>query len=197
MVAELFDLKATTTTTAFVDCAPGDWFTSYVIAATEAGYVKGTSETTFSPNDQITRQDICTILGRALNAAPAADGAMAFSDADQIADYAYDYVLSFVGMSIVNGYEDGTFKPTANATRAEAAKIIYGVAQLENNAEVEGSQSDLATTGDDENTPADENAADDNAADENAEDAPVDDNAADENAEDAPVDDNAEDAPAE
>ena len=197
MVAELFDLKATTTTTAFVDCAPGDWFTSYVIAATEAGYVKGTSETTFSPNDQITRQDICTILGRALNAAPAADGAMVFSDADQIADYAYDYVLSFVGMSIVNGYEDGTFKPTANATRAEAAKIIYGVAQLADNAEADNSQIAPVTTGDDETAPVDENVADDNAADENAEDVSADDNAEDENAEDAPVDDNAEDEPAE
>ena len=129
MVAALFDLKASTEESKFEDCTADDWFTPYVIAASEAGYVNGVDDTHFNPNDQITRQDVCTILGRALNLAETADAG--FSDAAEIADYADQYVKAFVALGIVNGYEDGTFRPEAPATRAEAAKIIYGIVQLD------------------------------------------------------------------
>ena len=134
MVAQLFSLKATATESAFTDCTASDWYTPYVIAATEAGYVKGMSEDFFGANEQISRQDICTVLGRALSGIPTPAAEMSFADADEIADYALEYVQAFVDLKIVNGYEDGTFKPAASATRAEAAKIIDGVTKLDNQA---------------------------------------------------------------
>lgn len=131
MVAVLFSLKATSTESKFVDCGADDWFTPYVLAAAEAGYVNGVDDTHFAPNAQITRQDICTILGRVLDANEAAAEA-GFTDADQIQDYAVQYVKSFVALGVVNGYEDGTFRPEVSATRAEAAKILFGITKLDN-----------------------------------------------------------------
>ena len=128
MIAVMYDLKAVATESVFTDCTAADWFTPYVIAAAEAGYIKGVSDTEFAPNALITRQDICTILGRVLNTT--ADGAE-FVDSADIADYAAEYVDTLVGLGVINGYEDGTFKPLANATRAEVAKILDAVSKLE------------------------------------------------------------------
>lgn len=167
MVAVLFGLKATSTESKFVDCGADDWFTPYVLAAAEAGYVNGVDDTHFAPDAQITRQDICTILGRVLDANEAAAEA-GFTDADQIQDYAVQYVKSFVALGVVNGYEDGTFRPEVSATRAEAAKILFGITKLDNekvkNAVAALKGEVVAPAGD--NTEAvDENAADDTTAD--------------------------------
>lgn len=172
MVAVLFGLKATSTESKFADCGADDWFTPYVLAAAEAGYVNGVDDTHFAPDAQITRQDICTILGRVLDANEAAAEA-GFTDADQIQDYAVQYVKSFVALGVVNGYEDGTFRPEVSATRAEAAKILFGITKLDNekvkNAVAALKGEVVAPAGD--NTEAvDENAADENAADEAAAD---------------------------
>lgn len=189
MVAVLFGLKATSTESKFADCGADDWFTPYVLAAAEAGYVNGVDDTHFAPDAQITRQDICTILGRVLDANEAAAEA-GFTDADQIQDYAVQYVKSFVALGVVNGYEDGTFRPEVSATRAEAAKILFGITKLDNekvkNAVAALKGEVVAPAGD--NTEAvDENAADESAADENA----ADDTAAadDTTADDTTVDD--------
>ena len=181
MVAVLFGLKATSTESKFADCGADDWFTPYVLAAAEAGYVNGVDDTHFAPDAQITRQDICTILGRVLDANEAAAEA-GFTDADQIQDYAVQYVKSFVALGVVNGYEDGTFRPEVSATRAEAAKILFGITKLDNekvkNAVAALKGEVVAPAGD--NTEAvDENAADEAAADDtNADDTTVDDGSA-------------------
>lgn len=172
MVAVLFGLKATSTESKFADCGADDWFTPYVLAAAEAGYVNGVDDTHFAPDAQITRQDICTILGRVLDANEAAAEA-GFTDADQIQDYAVQYVKSFVALGVVNGYEDGTFRPEVSATRAEAAKILFGITKLDNekvkNAVAALKGEVVAPAGD--NTEAvDENAADDTADDTTADD---------------------------
>ena len=47
-----------------------------------------------------------------------------FSDAEDISDYAAEGVSALKNMQILNGFEDGSFKPLNSLTRAEAAKII-------------------------------------------------------------------------
>lgn len=128
MIVNLFGLEVSSTETGFVDCAADDWFTPYVAAAKQAGYVNGANDAEFAPNASITREDACTILGRALNAS--SDKALDFADADAIAAYAAPYVAALAELGIVNGYEDGTFAPANNITRAEAAKIIAGVSVI-------------------------------------------------------------------
>ena len=55
-----------------------------------------------------------------------------FADADNIADYAKDAVSKLTAKGIINGYEDNSFRPEGFATRAEAAKILYGLLPLIN-----------------------------------------------------------------
>ncbi len=122
MIVNLFGVKASQNTVAFTDCKADEWFTPFVAAAVEAGYVKGITDTEFAPDKTITREEACTILGRAY--AKTSDKALNFTDASGISDFATAYVALLVDMGYVNGYEDGTFLPKNEITRAEAAKII-------------------------------------------------------------------------
>ena len=54
-----------------------------------------------------------------------AAGDSEFTDAGNIANYAKDAISALEKLGILNGMGDGTFAPTANATRAQAAKVIY------------------------------------------------------------------------
>ncbi|MDR0671606.1 MAG: S-layer homology domain-containing protein, partial [Oscillospiraceae bacterium] len=60
------DLKAGAASKTFTDVKEGDWFKEFVDIASSAGVVQGVSETAFAPDRRITRQDLCTIVYRAL-----------------------------------------------------------------------------------------------------------------------------------
>lgn len=122
MIAVAFGLTATSGDSKFADCTADDWYTEFVNAVAEAGYVNGKDDDTFGANDPISRQEICTILGRILGVEDA--GELNFADADSIAEWAQAAVAALVEMGVVNGYEDGTFNGAANATRAEVAKML-------------------------------------------------------------------------
>lgn len=55
----------------------------------------------------------------------------AFTDHASISDWAYESVSVVKGFEIINGYDDGSFRPQGMATRAEAAtmftKLIYAL----------------------------------------------------------------------
>lgn len=122
MIAVAFGLTATSGDSKFADCTADDWYTEFVNAVAEAGYVNGKDDANFGADDPISRQEICTILGRILGVEDA--GELNFTDADSIADWAQAAVSALVEMGVVNGYEDGTFNGAANATRAEVAKML-------------------------------------------------------------------------
>lgn len=107
----------------------GHWAETYIAWAKDKGIVEGVSTTEFDPEAPITREQMATIFGRyALkqgivlpkDAAPAES----FPDADKISEYAREFVELMRIAGILNGYEDGTFRPQGNATRAEAAKLF-------------------------------------------------------------------------
>ncbi len=134
MVVGLFGYKATSSAVNFTDCGADDWFTEFVAAGVEAGVIKGVNDTEFAPNATITREDACTILGRALNKV-AQSAELKFTDADKVAEYAAPYVALLSELGYLNGYEDGSFAPANNITRAEAAKIIAGIYNANKSAE--------------------------------------------------------------
>ncbi len=121
MIAVAMNLTATATESTFTDCGADDWYTPFVIAVNEAGFVNGKGDA-FDANGSISRQEICTILGRIVGATEGA--ALAFADAADVADWAADGVAAMVSLGVVNGYEDNTFKGAANATRAEVSKML-------------------------------------------------------------------------
>ena len=129
MVVQLFGVLDYNTKTDFVDVKADAWYAPYITSAINAGYIQGQSGEYFGVGESIMRQDMATILYRALGNRNSS-AVLNFTDTDSIAPYAKDAVSELVGLNIINGYEDGTFKPRGTATRAEAAKMIWGVYNL-------------------------------------------------------------------
>lgn len=107
----------------------GHWAETYIAWAKDKGIVEGVSATEFDPEAPITREQMATIFGRyalkqGIELPKDAAPAQSFPDADKISGYAKEFVELMRLAGILNGYEDGTFRPQGNATRAEAAKLF-------------------------------------------------------------------------
>lgn len=125
MIVELLDIPASTAD--FNDVTPGDWFYSYVGAASGAGLVNGDGKN-FNPNAVITRQDAAVIICRALKIS--GDLNTEFTDAGEISDYANASVGALAELGIINGYEDNSVRPLNSITRGETAKILVNSNKL-------------------------------------------------------------------
>ncbi len=106
----------------FSDTA-GHWAKDAISTANYHGLVTGDNDAVFRPDDPITREEIAVIVVRAIKAGPTENG-KAFADSSQIASWAKDAVEKASAVGLVAGYSDGTFRPKANTTRAEAAVIL-------------------------------------------------------------------------
>lgn len=107
----------------------GHWAEAYIAWAKDKGIVEGVSATEFDPEAPITREQMATIFGRyalkqGIELPKSENAAGSFPDADKISEYAREFVELMRIAGILNGYEDGTFRPQGNATRAEAAKLF-------------------------------------------------------------------------
>lgn len=114
---------------AFCDVASDDWYSRYIACAKRLGIINGISENKFGTGMNITREDMATIAFRLLNIGNeiTSDNKSSFSDEMLISDYAKDAVGALNSLKIINGFEDGEFKPQKNATRAEAVKLLYDI----------------------------------------------------------------------
>ena len=110
----------------FGDVSVGDWYYPYVKTAAANGIVNG-ADGAFMPGETVTREDSAVILYHILYAGLGQNtSAGAFSDDSDIADYAADAVYKLKAAGIINGFEDGTFRPKEGLSRAQAAMILYG-----------------------------------------------------------------------
>ncbi|WP_238649508.1 S-layer homology domain-containing protein [Paenibacillus piscarius] len=113
----------------FSDIASGAWYAGSIGTAVKLGLVQGGTDNTFRPNDKVTRQEMTTILVKAMALAgaplPASEAQpAAFKDADQIAGWAQQDVAKAVQAGLITGTPSGQFHPAQSATRAEAATVI-------------------------------------------------------------------------
>lgn len=110
----------------FADVDKDSWYYSYVVTAKNEGIVNGISENTFGIGQYVTRQDISAMIYRiAGDKLKISEKEIDFTDSDNISDYARDSVGALYKAGIISGFEDGSFKPAGNCTRAQAATIIY------------------------------------------------------------------------
>lgn len=113
----------------FSDVDSERWSYPYIAKAFEMMIINGVSDTEFAPAQSISRQDAAVMFYRGAKAARE-DGfseieMSSFTDAEDIADYAKEPINLLYKLKVLNGYEDGSFRPNAPITRAEAAKMIY------------------------------------------------------------------------
>lgn len=107
----------------FQDVLADDWYYSAVMWAYAENIIQGHGGN-FCPNEQITRQDMALILFRYLDISPSKEKQELFEDDRQIAAYARDAVYTMRSIGLLNGREDGTFDPSAYASRAELAGML-------------------------------------------------------------------------
>ncbi|MDD6484300.1 MAG: S-layer homology domain-containing protein [Clostridiales bacterium] len=128
MVSVLFGITQNGEILSLNDVKESDWYYPYVAALYANGIVNGVSQTEFGSNAEITRQDICVILANILKPEEDAEAA-SFTDIDEVADYAKNAVSIMKKRGVINGYEDGSFRPKGYATRAEVAKMLYEISK--------------------------------------------------------------------
>jgi len=112
----------------YTDVYMDDWFAGSVAEINARGLMKGTSDTTFSPNDQLSRAMTVTILHRLAGLPEAEEGEeMSFPDVPE--DAWYSPALSWAAsLGIVKGREDGSFGPNDPVSRQELAVMLYSYA---------------------------------------------------------------------
>lgn len=117
------------TTSSFYDVPTDAWYFQSVESAYNLGIINGVSAGYFDPDANITRQDMAVMVMRAATVAgqsvTAVEEAITFADDASIADYAKEAVSTLQAAGVINGVSDTEFAPTSNATRAQAAQILY------------------------------------------------------------------------
>ena len=124
-----------TTGTVFAD----EWqYADYVMKPAKWAYEKGIlsgsgdgSARYFHPYDPITRAEAATLMNRALKLeVPKNRSDLAYADAKSIPTWAEESVRDLRGYGVMKGFEDNTFRPYKNITRAETAEVLVQLRKL-------------------------------------------------------------------
>ncbi|MBQ3257718.1 MAG: S-layer homology domain-containing protein, partial [Oscillospiraceae bacterium] len=112
----------------FADVGASDWYYKPVVWAYKNGIVAGTSANSFSPNSNITREQMVAIFSKYAAykglKTPASANITGYSDRHSISSYATNAFKWAVGAGIISGTSATTLSPQGNATRAQCAVII-------------------------------------------------------------------------
>ena len=126
----------------FTDVKPNHWYYGAVSWAYENGITNGTSDTTFSPNKALTRQEAAALFANTIKAdglyeTPTTEFDAKFTDVEKIAPWATESMLWAVENGIISGTSETTLAPAGQATRMQVAQMLckfeeYVVSLLEN-----------------------------------------------------------------
>ncbi len=115
------------TTNEYSDVAADQWFNNAISTLSNAGIINGYEDGSFRPNNPITRAEFSKI---AVSFFSYVDEEYQGLFPDVPADKWYAlYVEAAKELGLINGYEDGTFRPEQNITRAEACTIVNNTIQ--------------------------------------------------------------------
>ncbi|MFN0222451.1 pectinesterase family protein [Paenibacillus sp. KR2-11] len=113
----------------FADVTIKDWFSGAVGAAKKANLISGYEDGTFQPHAAITREQMVTMMVRALKLggleAKTQDGLLEkFSDHASVAGWAREAAAISLSAGLIEGISESRFAPQDNATRAQAAVML-------------------------------------------------------------------------
>ncbi|MCI9626355.1 MAG: DUF5011 domain-containing protein [Clostridia bacterium] len=128
MIVEIFGLQTETPAAAFTDVQENDWYYTYVATAAALGVAQGMGDGSFGAGAPISRQDMAVLVARAAKIADKNIGEAGnlnqFTDAEDVAEYAYKAMSQLAEAGIISGDDKSALNPANDATRAEAAKIL-------------------------------------------------------------------------
>ncbi len=126
MLAVMLPISSMAASAPFTDVADSDWFSGAVSQMYSAGYMAGTSATTFSPEGATDRAMFVTILGRIQGVdKDAYKGKAEFTDVKTGWDWAEPYIAWAAEQGVTSGTGGGLFEPGRMVTRQEAAALLF------------------------------------------------------------------------
>lgn len=123
MAGEPFEMPVTS----FTDVEIGRYYTTAVAWACRNGIADGMGESTFGPNDAITREELVTLLYRYaqyFGHSCIGTSIEGFADAGSVSSYAYNAMCWAYKAGVVTGTTGSRLNPQGTASRAEAAQMI-------------------------------------------------------------------------
>lgn len=119
----------------FDDVASDAWYAEPITWAKANGVVAGMTETTFAPDQSITREQMATILMRytkfmGIDTPAGGDAIKGYSDYSSVSEYAQESMAWAVDQGLISGTSSTTLSPTSGATRAQVATILMRYVQM-------------------------------------------------------------------
>lgn len=113
------------TEVSFSDLEKSNWAYSQIAIAVKAGYVKGNEDGTIAWNKQVTREQAASMVADLLKLdLNGSEGIEQFTDASSISTWSKPAVAALVKKSILKGFQDGTFAPQGQLTRAQSVTLL-------------------------------------------------------------------------
>ena len=106
-----------------------DWYRNAVAWGYNNGIITGLSETLFGPDDDLTREQLASILFRytqykGYDLSYSAADIETYSDFESVSEYADDAMMWAVSHNIITGITETTLQPQSSATRAQVAQMV-------------------------------------------------------------------------
>ncbi|MDQ6422719.1 S-layer homology domain-containing protein [Paenibacillus sp. LHD-117] len=132
LLVRVLGLKTSDQTTLFNDVSSEDWFAKDIAAAYAAGLVQGVNQNEFGPDQEISREQMATLLlrayehmhGRSVNAS---GNVQDFTDSSSVSPWAKDGVGKAIQLGLMKGKSGRVFDPKSDTLRAEAAQAILNL----------------------------------------------------------------------
>ncbi|OLS38949.1 hypothetical protein BTR22_04710 [Alkalihalophilus pseudofirmus] len=109
---------------AFSDVPQSHWAAADISAADRAGFFDYLNGSTFSPNQPVTRDEIAVLFSNAFDINAVSASSSSFSDVDS-SNWAYNEIAALQASGLIQGFEDGTYRPNGNLTRAEFSIMLH------------------------------------------------------------------------
>lgn len=123
MLVRVFGLTDTSSATKYTDVETTKWYAADVAKVSSAGIMNDYADGTFKPEEKATREEAAYAMAKAYQVATK-DATNNFTDAAQISDWAEDEIAALVAGGYLEGNPDGSFRPQATLTRAEAVTMV-------------------------------------------------------------------------
>ena len=124
---QLMKLTKAADISGFTDVSANDWYADAIAKCYAAGIMAGTGTVevpAMSPEIGITREQLFTMLARALGVQPEATAKTSFTDSSSISDWAEGYINALVNMNVLQGMGDGSLVPLNNINRASVMSAM-------------------------------------------------------------------------
>ena len=108
----------------FKDVVADEWYAEAVNWAAETGIINGYGNDKYGPMDNVSREQIVTMMWRYVGSPESKQALTDYSDASKVSAYAVPAIRWAVENGIVKGYTNSTLKPQGDATRAEVAEMF-------------------------------------------------------------------------